>query len=672
MLLFPLLCGMKLSVSLSLGFSLLILALISCQDKPSHSERFKQIQHKVDPLAPETKAMIDTMQVILSKMDFEKNPYEIHRKLAKMEQDIRKSMEEGRQNFNILDYARLLLSAGRYDECINVIESTIQNDPGFTSLSRDNKFAYDLLSLAYLRGAIHDNCSSQECDFFFNRSHAFRDKSKVAFAIKYLSEILQKFPDDRPSMWLLNLAHAAAGTYPEGLPEGWRISLINNAEQQIKPWKNLAYASKTNYRNHAGGVIADDFDGDGLNDLLICSPGSTGSIKMLKHTGSTGYVDFTAEAGLSGVPGANNMIHADYDNDGDLDFYALRGGWTPYKSWGILPNSLYRNEGNGKFVDVTESAGLFVSRPSQTAVWWDYNNDGWLDLFVGNESLTESDLHPCEFYLNNQDGSFEDISNRSNLSMITNIKGLTLCDINNDGFIDMYASIQGGANKMVVNLGGEDVETWRFVESGEVSGVQDPVISYISGCFDVDEDGYQELVSGEFNFNSSATTAGWLALQSGNKEAYSNSKIYRNNQGTGKFKSDDTEVLSKSSQMFGCGIIDVNNDGYRDIFLGTGTADLMGFVPNQIMINQNGKSWAMAANPNGMGYLQKASGMAVADFNDDGYQDLYVNQGGLLSGEIHSNAMFVNPGGKGQNPELETGRFKIKQISYRCPSEIDC
>ena len=98
--------------------------------------------------------------------------------------------------------------------------------------------------------------------------------------------------------------------------------------------------------------------------------------------------------------GGLNICQADYDNNGYADVLVLRGAWLDE---GRYPNSLLANRGDGRFFDATEAAGLLTFHPTQTAAWGDFDNDGWIDLFVGNESQGSA-IHPCELFRNQGEG----------------------------------------------------------------------------------------------------------------------------------------------------------------------------------------------------------------------------------------------------------------------------
>ena len=106
----------------------------------------------------------------------------------------------------------------------------------------------------------------------------------------------------------------------------------------------------------AGGSVMDDFDGDGDLDLIVSSRGLRDQLRYFRNYGDGTFVDVTMAAGLGGMLGGLNLVHADYDNDGWLDVLVLRGGWLEEGH----PNSLLRNNGDGTFADVTEETGLLA------------------------------------------------------------------------------------------------------------------------------------------------------------------------------------------------------------------------------------------------------------------------------------------------------------------------
>src|SRR5580704_18299057 len=168
----------------------------------------------------------------------------------------------------------------------------------------------------------------------------------------------------------------------------------------------------------------------------ICATPCTTSI-----TTETEPLDHTTQAGLSNQLGGLNMVAADYNNDGCMDLLVLRGGWE-------LPmrKSLLRNNCDGTFTDVTQESGLGATvTQSQTAAFADVDNDGYLDLFIGNENT------PSQLFRNKGDGTFEDISHAAGVDQTAFTKGVAAADYDNDGYVDFYVSNTVGANFLYHN-----------------------------------------------------------------------------------------------------------------------------------------------------------------------------------------------------------------------------
>ncbi|WP_054682563.1 FG-GAP repeat domain-containing protein [Rhodothermus marinus] len=163
--------------------------------------------------------------------------------------------------------------------------------------------------------------------------------------------LLESRPFDFQSRWLLNLAYMAMGRYPDGVPARWRIDGLAPAQPVAPSFRNVAKALGVDVVGLAGGVSAEDFNGDGWIDLLVTSYGLNDQVRLFLADGQGGFVDHTEAAGLKGIVGGLNTVHADYDNDGDVDVLILRGAWLGPA--GRMPNSLLRNNGDGTFTDVT-------------------------------------------------------------------------------------------------------------------------------------------------------------------------------------------------------------------------------------------------------------------------------------------------------------------------------
>ncbi len=113
-----------------------------------------------------------------------------------------------------------------------------------------------------------------------------------------------------------------------------------------------------------------------------------------------------------------------------------------------------RNNGNGTFTDVTVESGILSFSPTQTAVWADFNNDGWLDLFIGNETSPDlTDLHPAELYINNHDGTFTNVAEEAGCDKVGFIKGVVAADYDNDGWPDIFMSSLDGHKILLHNKG---------------------------------------------------------------------------------------------------------------------------------------------------------------------------------------------------------------------------
>jgi len=339
---------------------------------------------------------------------------------------------------------------------------------------------------------------------------------------------------------------------------------------------NSATPHKYQIEPMVAGVAVFDYNNDGLPDLYFVNgariPGlqKTGPEyynRLYRNNGDGTFTDVTERAGVKADGYSMGVAAADYDNDGWEDLYVV----------GVNRNFLFHNNGDGTFTDVTEKAGLTGVDPelgktwSICAGWFDYDRDGWLDLFVVNYCAWDfnkdpycsnfhggprSYCHPSAFagqpnmlFHNNHDGTFTNVSIPSGIGIYTGKgMGVAFADYDNDGYPDVFVANDTARNFLFHNDG-----NGTFSEVGLQKGVayngDGAALSNMGADFrDIDNDGWPDLFV--------------TALSN---EAFS----YFHNEG-GRFFQDDSPLtaLSRLSILmggWGNGIYDMNNDGWKDL-----------------------------------------------------------------------------------------------------------
>ena len=445
-------------------------------------------------------------------------------------------------------------------------------------------------------------------------------------AIQMFTSFLAKDPKDLQVRWLLNLAYMTLGQYPAGVPREYLMPLsVFESRQDVGRFRDVAREAGLNVFAAAGGVVVDDFDNDGLLDVITSSVDFCDSMHFFHNNGDGTFTDRTAQAGLSGQLGALNLIQADYNNDGCMDLLVLRGGWEfPMRK------SLLRNNCNGSFTDVTAQAGLDGAKmgASQTAAWADIDNDGFLDLFVGNENS------PSQLFRNKGDGTFEDISHAAGIDKTAFTKGVVAADYDQDGFPDFYLSNYSGANVLYHN--NHDL---TFTDVARFAGVQAPYLSFATWFFDYDNDGWPDLFVTSY---SSYTVDQVMRSYLGMPVSVETLKLYRNLH-DGTFEDVTAGVgLDKVFMPMGANFGDVDNDGFLDLYLGMGQPSFADLMPHVLLRNDAGKSFVDITASSGTGELHKGHGVAFADLDRSGHEDILAEIGGSVPGDKHAMRVFRN------------------------------
>ena len=490
------------------------------------------------------------------------------------------------------------------------------------------------LAVAYFRLGETQNCllhpNPERCILPIRGRGVHHDQTGARQAIHYLREVLRKQPAHLPSRWLLNLAYMSVGEYPDQVPRAHLVPPETFASETPFPrFGDIALGLGLDVLSLSGGAVADDFDGDGWLDLVVSDWDPGAQIRSFRNTGDGRFTERTDEAGLTGIFGGLNLIHADYDNDGDLDIYVLRGAWLGRA--GRHPNSLLRNDGSGRFSDVTFAAGLGEQHhPTQTGAWGDYDNDGDLDLYVGNEDA------PSQLFRNGGDGTFEDVAPQAGVTNGAVAKGVVWGDYDADRLLDLYVSNFGASNRLYHNNG-----DGTFTDIAQDANVAFPYQSFPTWFWDFNNDGLLDLFVSSYERDVTDVAADYFGLPAERTEPDS---LYQGD-GQGGFRDVAMEMgLTRVTQPMGSNFGDLDNDGYPDFYLGTGYPEYEGLMPNLLFRNERGTRFADVTTAAGLGHLQKGHGVAFADFDHDGDQDLFVEIGGAYAGDVFGNALFENPG----------------------------
>jgi hypothetical protein len=289
----------------------------------------------------------------------------------------------------------------------------------------------------------------------------------------------------------------------------------------------------------------------------------------------------------------------DYDNDGNLDLFVSNFG-TPF-------NYLYRNNGDGTFTRVTTGAIATDDTNSEGATWADYDNDGFLDLFVA-VGLGGNDL----LYRNNGGGSFTRITSGPVVQSGGNSRGAAWGDYDNDGFLDLFVANEQSQNNFLFHNNGDG--TFTRITSGSI--VNDGGASYGCSWGDYDNDGFLDLFVANLNQNNF---------------------LYHNNRDGTFRKVTSGGVVSDGGASQGCAWGDYDNDGLLDLFVANRNQKSFLYhnegngvftaITNGAIVNDVGYSWSPA----------------WVDYDNDGFLDLFVANG-PPSGPGQNNFLYHNSG----------------------------
>ena len=333
-----------------------------------------------------------------------------------------------------------------------------------------------------------------------------------------------------------------------------------------------------------------DYDNDGDKDLMVTS--DTGLNKLYNNDGNMNFTDVSIFAGFYGVNGlTTGSSWGDYNNDGYLDLFLTRFDYDYIKT-----NALYRNNGDGSFTDVSTTSGIGnVSALSFCSAFFDFNNDGWLDIYIINDRVGNSNI----LYKNNQDGTFTDVSVSSGTGVFMDAMSTTIEDFNNDGWLDIYitntTSILSDpiGNALLINNGDE-----TFTNMATQVGVTFDSYGWGAIFLDADLDTYNDIyVSGYFTGVQTELPSAFyhnqgddtciipdnIGLDNDTRVSHSNALGDYNNDGK-----PDIVVMNHSANVFLWENQAVTENNYLKVNL-EGTQSNRDGIGSRIEISSNGK-----------------------------------------------------------------------------------
>lgn len=371
------------------------------------------------------------------------------------------------------------------------------------------------------------------------------------------------------------------------------------------PFTEEAYTRGIDYLVYQGGeqfgtgVAFADLNNNGFPDLIVTGA-LGGAVGVFENDGTGNFIDRTGTVGIAPISSASGVVAADYDGDGYLDLY--------FSNW-FATSRLYRNNGDFTFTDVSVAAGVDVLGPGQGASWGDFDNDGWLDMYVTMRTGTFGSTVQNRLYRNQGDGTFVDVAAAVGVldpgapSLL-----LTWFDYNRNGWADIYlgndkGSAEAWQNRLWENVGG------TFVDVSAASGTGADVDCMGIAVGDFNHNGFQDLYV--------------TNLPVGNKLFI--------NQGDGTF-SEETAAAGVEAFRFGWGTLffDFDNDTHLDIYICNASGG------NQLY--HGGPVWPLSevAVPMGVEGSDNSYCVAAADVTGNGALDL------LVSSRFQPIRLFIN------------------------------
>jgi ASPIC/UnbV protein/VCBS repeat protein len=499
------------------------------------------------------------------------------------------------------------LLAGRFDEALTVLIPEIKTRPGVVPYA---------IATIYLRMERYED------------------------GIPYALQACKDSPEDIRYRWILRALTLHSGQPEKTIQESFRLNVPPAAPATFQ-FIDVTTISGTGRLALGRGAAWGDFDNDGSDDILVGA--ERAPFRLLRNCKDGTFEDVAATMGLVDPEGLGCYAaqFVDYNNDGFQDIFLTSNGWG---GGGKL--FLFHNDRGKRFRDVTKAAGLAEPVNAFGSSWADYDNDGLVDLAVATGIVDPAAGDRIRLYHNEGDGKFHEVGQQAGLTQ--KARWISVCwgDYDGDGRQDLLATSYDAGPFLFRNLG-----HGRFEDVSLRAGIRNLQHAYTCEFLDFNNDGKLDIFVSTYPEGDYKTMIeSKISHSVGDRSQHQ--LLFRNN-GDGTFRNVTEEAgitgwYGAMSSQTG----DLDNDGFDEILLGTGNPALDWCEP-KIILHNNGKSqFTDVAESSRLLHFGMLHGMALSDYDDTGNLSLFGSFGGFYWGSRETSRLYRNPGSGNMSLEI--------------------